>query len=153
MTTPRDQDGPSGRPSGLPPHLDRRGARRVDVPRVTRADRKSAGSVPPAAEGAPQRVAPPRRSRGQRVGWVLSWVALTMSMVVLGIAGVGCALLQFYDGNIQRIPVFNDAMKGSRGVAAPGMRRISCSSAPTAGPAPTGSGRAGTRSVASARTR
>ena len=119
MTTPRDHDGPSGRPSGLPPHLDPRGARRVDALRVTRADRTSAGSVPPAAEGAPQRVAPARRSRGQRVGRVLSWVALTMSIVVLGIAGVGYALLQHYDSNIQRIPVFNDAMKGSRGVAAP----------------------------------
>jgi len=116
VTTPRDQDGPPGRPPGLPPHLDPRGARRVDVPRVTR---ESAGSVPPAAGGGPQHVDPVHRSRGQRVGRVLSWVALSMSIIVLGIAGVGYALLQHYDSNIQRIPVFGDAMRGTRGVAAP----------------------------------
>ena len=116
MTTPRDPD--ASRPSGLPPHLDPRGPRRAEVPRVTRASRDSAGSAPDAAALTPES-GRSARSRGKRLGRVLSWVALSMSVVILGIAGVGYALLQHYDSNIQRIPVFVNAVKGARGVAAP----------------------------------
>ena len=110
MTTPSDGTPPQG--SGLPPHLDPRGNRRPpSVPRVTEAYRDAArGSVPrPAAPRSPlgptKTTPPPRgpRTRKQRVGRVMSWIALTMAVLILGLAGVGYVLIQHYDGNISRI--------------------------------------------------
>jgi LCP family protein required for cell wall assembly len=37
------------------------------------------------------------------VGRVLSWIALTMAVLILGLAGVGYVLVQHYNGNIDRI--------------------------------------------------
>jgi LCP family protein required for cell wall assembly len=37
------------------------------------------------------------------VGRVLSWIALSMAVVILGLAGVGYVLVQHYNGNIDRI--------------------------------------------------
>jgi len=96
VTTPRD---------GLPPHLDPRGPRR-SVPRVTGSYREAArgpeprrpGTPPPAP--APRRSSPPPRRRFARV---LSWIALTLAVLILGLAGVGYVLIQHYDGNIDRI--------------------------------------------------
>ncbi|HWG95231.1 MAG TPA: LCP family protein [Mycobacteriales bacterium] len=63
-------------------------------------------AVPPAARhAAPAAVLPahPHRSRGRRVARALSWVATATSLVLLLTAGAGWALLQKYDGNINRI--------------------------------------------------
>ncbi|MCW2671063.1 MAG: cell envelope-related transcriptional attenuator [Frankiales bacterium] len=114
MTTPRgprDGDEPSGS-SGLPPHLDPRGARKGAPPRVTNAYRQAARGGP-----APRRPAPPgpppvvpgtkrgRRSGGQRVARVLSWIALAMAVTVL--VGAGGLYLAFnhYVGQISKIDV------------------------------------------------
>ena len=123
MTTPPSpDDGLPPRPAtgggnGLPPHLDPRGARRTNVPKVQRADR----DAPRAAAPATATVVPERagRSRGQRVGRVLSWIALTMSVVVLAVAGAGYALLRHYDGNITRINVFGKPLTTAQVAAAP----------------------------------
>ena len=117
MTTPSDGSPTSGSP--LPPHLDPRGPRRsaprpTSVPRVTEAYREAArGAAPrPAAPRPPAGRAPfpprPARTRQRRWGRVLSWVALTMSVLILGLAGVGYFLLQHYDGRIDRIDVFGN---------------------------------------------
>ena len=105
MTTPSD-----GRPpgSGLPPHLDPRG-RRTAVPRVTGSYREAARGPVPRAAGARPPVVPPTPPpargprRGRRAGRVLSWIALTMAVLILGLAGVGYVLVRHYNGNIDRI--------------------------------------------------
>lgn len=115
MTTPGDPEG-----AGLlPPHLDPRGPRRTEVPRVTRTSWE-AGPIPQ-PPAAPSAAAPGRapRSRGQRVGRVLSWIALSMAVVILGIAGLGYALLRHYDGNIKRISVFGPTTTQTKAIAAP----------------------------------
>ena len=123
MTTPRD--GHPDRGSALPPHLDPRGGdprgarrgepRRTSVPRVTEAYREAARGAtprPPARPPAGRAPLPPRPPAPRR-RWarVLSWVALTMSVLILGLAGVGYVLLQHYDGNIDRIKAFGDGRK------------------------------------------
>lgn len=104
MTTPSD-----GRPPGspLPPHLDPRGPRRTSVPRVTEAYRQAARGAEPRAAGPRPPAgrptlppAPPRR----RWARVLSWVALSMSVVILGLAAVGYVLVRHYNGNITVLP-------------------------------------------------
>jgi LCP family protein required for cell wall assembly len=111
VTTPTD--GPPPGSSGLPPHLDPRGnprgQRRPTVPRVTEAYREAArgpaprGSVPPPVGPRPP-LGP--RSRGKRFTRVLSWIALSMAVLILGLAGVGYLLILHYNGNIQRLHVF-----------------------------------------------
>ena len=98
MTTPSD-----GRPgSGLPPHLDPRRAK-TSVPRVTGSYRESARGPAP-RPSAPRPPVPPTAPRRRRsVGRVLSWIALTMAVLILGLAGVGYVLVQHYNGNIDRI--------------------------------------------------
>jgi len=95
-------DGPEQGPSGLPPHLDPRRPR-AQVPR----------------RDAAQVVRPRQRSRARRFGRVLSWIALTMSVLILGLAGVGYVLLQHYDGNIRRIDVFSRRVGAAAPPAAP----------------------------------
>ncbi|HUR52373.1 MAG TPA: LCP family protein [Mycobacteriales bacterium] len=123
MTTPSD-----GRPEGqLPPHLDPRGPRRTSVPRVTGDYREAArgpaprpaGPRPPAGgpPAGPPAERPSRRPR-RRFARVLSWVALTMAVVILGLAGAGYVLVRHYNGNIDRLGgVFN--IGGKRPAAAP----------------------------------
>lgn len=98
----RPGDGREQGPSGLPPHLDPRRSR-------TSVARRDAAQHPPAA----------RRSRARRFGRVLSWIALTLSVLILGVAGVGYALLQHYDGKIQRIDVFSKRLGGTAPPEAP----------------------------------
>ncbi|HUR14126.1 MAG TPA: LCP family protein [Mycobacteriales bacterium] len=107
MTTPSD-----GRPgdSGLPPHLDPR-ARQRSAPRVTGSYREAARGPAPRPAGPRPPLVPPPPRRGRRAGRVLSWVALSMAVVILGAAGVGYVLVRHYDGNINRINVFRDRDK------------------------------------------
>lgn len=115
MSTPSDRPGPGvpprRQPGALPPHLDPRGPRRP-VPRV---DQGRVPAPPPTNRplGRPPGGPPPRK----RWGRVLSWVALTMSVVILGLAGVGYVLIQHYDGQIDRIPGLGD--RGPKPDAAP----------------------------------
>ena len=99
-----DDDTPSS--PGLPPHLDPRRTRPVTVPRTL-----------PRRQGAPAAadvIPAPRRSRGRRVGRVLSWVALTMSVVVLATSGVFYLLLNHYTGQITHLPGVIGALPGHR---------------------------------------
>lgn len=104
MTTPSDGRPPEGSP--LPPHLNPRGPRRTSVPRVTEAYREAARGASPRPAGPPAaRTVVPRPPAGpprthRRWGRALSWVALTMSVLILGLAGVGYVLVQHYNGNI-----------------------------------------------------
>ncbi|MCU1592660.1 MAG: cell envelope-related transcriptional attenuator [Frankiales bacterium] len=114
MTTPRDPDGdpPSRSGSGLPPHLDPRGRKAPPPPRVTNAYRQAArgGPAPTVLPAAPPpRGRPPkgRRTGGQRVARVLSWIALTMAVVVLVAAGGLWVAFNHYNGNIGRLDVFS----------------------------------------------
>lgn len=118
MPTPSDGTPPQSR-SGLPPHLDPRGPRRPTVPRVSETYHQAARGAgarpparPPASAGRPSGRGPVAPGRGRRLGRVLSWVALSMSLVILGLAGVGYLLLQHYNGNIQRISVFGRSITG-----------------------------------------
>ncbi|MCU1603465.1 MAG: LytR family transcriptional attenuator [Frankiales bacterium] len=114
MTTPRDprSGGDEPQSNGLPPHLDPRGKKSAP-PRVTNAYRQAARGGP-----APRKTAqaaapvlpttPPgkaRRTGGQRVARVLSWIALSMAVVVL--VGAGGLYLAFnhYLGQIAHIDV------------------------------------------------
>ena len=99
MSDPTD-GAPSSSGSGLPPHLDpRRPRAATSVPKVTASYRDS-------ARASSTVIPPPRRTRGRRVGRVLSWIALALSLVVLGTAGVGYALVNHYNGQINRLPGF-----------------------------------------------
>lgn len=118
MTTPSD-----GRPagSGLPPHLDPRRGRSA-VPRVTGSYREAARGPAPRPAGAPRPPLPPPvprgPHRGRRAGRVLSWIALSMAVLILGLAGVGYLLVRHYNGNIDRISgVFSN--RGKAPAAAP----------------------------------
>ena len=107
MTTPSDGSRPD-QGSALPPHLDPRGSRRGSVPRVTEAYREAARGPAPRPAGQRPPVGPPvarapRRTGGRRWGRVLSWVALTMSALILLTAGAGYLLLQHYNGNITHL--------------------------------------------------
>lgn len=122
MTTPRDPhdgvpseglrgDEPSNG-AGLPPHLDPRRPRKAAPPRVTNAYRQAArGGPAPRSTVRPPDVVPPARPRGrsggQRVARVLSWLALTMAVVVLVAAGGLYLAFNHYVGNIDKINVFN----------------------------------------------
>lgn len=111
MNTPSDGPRPP-EGSGLPPHLDPRGSRRASVPRVTERYRDAArGATPRPAEPRPPTPSarPPRSPRGKRTVRILSWIALSMAVVILGTAGAGYVLVRHYDGNIDRIKgVFDD---------------------------------------------
>ena len=112
MTNPRDGraggDEPPG-DSGLPPHLDPRGPRKSAPPRVTNAYRQAArgGPAPRKQPASVLPAAPPtgRRTGGQRVARALSWLALSMAVVVL--LGAGGLYLGFnhYVGQISHIDV------------------------------------------------
>ena len=122
MPTPSGpNDDPSSAGSGLPPHLDPRGARprpsREAVPRVTRAYRDNANVVPDGRRR--DKVAPGRRTRTQRTARILSWVALSMSVVVLAVAGLGWWAFNHYDSQISRISVFNKLKGHTAPAAAP----------------------------------
>lgn len=102
MTTPREPDEPRGRP--LPPHLDpRRDPRRRPAPEP----RTATAYRPPARHEAPAKgPARPPRSPARRVGRVLSWLALTMAVVVLVAAGGLYLAFGHFNGQILRIDVF-----------------------------------------------
>ena len=101
---------PGGRP--LPPHLDpRRGSGRPAGPATGPAGSFGAGGRDPGLL-VPDR---PRRRRGTRV---LAWIAVVTSLAVLATAGAGYALLNYYDGNINRIDAFGFGSDG-RPAAAP----------------------------------
>jgi LCP family protein required for cell wall assembly len=118
-------DGPAPGSSALPPHMDPRRPRgglpprppRSVPPRPPAAARKVPGgpapvrgripggpTTPPAAARAvlPATPPPPRR----RFARVMSWIAVLTSLAILATAGAGYALLNFYDGKINRIDVF-----------------------------------------------
>jgi len=106
VTNPQDPDSSSG----LPPHLDPRAPRKTAPPRVTNAYRQAArgGPAPRPQVAPPPQVLPgtrPRRTGGQRTARILSWLALTMSVVVL--LGAGGLYLGFghYIGQITKINV------------------------------------------------
>ena len=123
MTTPRDPDGgtpPSG-DSGLPPHLDPRGPRKAAPPRVTNAYRQAARGGPAPRKqtplGPPPAVLPSRgRTGGQRLARVLSWLALSMAVVVLVAAGGLYLAFNHYIGNIETL---NLHLGGDRPAKAP----------------------------------
>lgn len=108
MTTPKDPHGdePSRGGSGLPPHLDPR-ARRAPPPRVTHAYRQAARPAPTVLPGGPPEIRPQRgrRSGGQRLARILSWVALTTAIVVLLAAGGLWVAFNHYNGQISRISI------------------------------------------------
>ncbi|MDP9436685.1 MAG: LCP family protein, partial [Actinomycetota bacterium] len=110
---PRDGEHPR-----LPPHLDPRRPRRTDLPRATAAYRGSL-PMPPAAPSTdpPAHPGRPGRARGRRYARALSWIAVVTSVAVLAVSGVGYALVNHYDGKIDRIPVFTGG--GDRPEAAP----------------------------------
>jgi LCP family protein required for cell wall assembly len=94
VSDPRDWKAggsPAGRP--LPPELDPRGRHRSG------GSRPAAGSR--AASGPGRRAAGPRR--GRRLARALSWLAVLTSMSILAAAGAGYALVNRYDGNINRL--------------------------------------------------
>ena len=115
----RDWDDPGARPGRrpLPPELDPRGggARDRAAERATAAYRGVArSSLPP--RPATQRVVPsPTRRPPTKRRWarVLSWVAVSMSVVILGTSTALYVLVNKYDANIARIDVFG----GSRAEA------------------------------------
>ena len=101
---------PGGQP--LPPHLDpRRGSGRPAGPASGPAGSFGAAGRNPGLL-VPDR---PRRRRGTRV---LAWIAVVTSLAVLATAGAGYALLNYYDGNINRIDAFGFGSDG-RPAAAP----------------------------------
>ncbi len=112
MSTPTGPDGPQppSEGSGLPPHLDPRARRNPPPPRVTNAYRQAARGGPaptvlpptPLSPGKPPRG---RRTRGQRIGRVLSWIALTTAVVVLLAAGGLWVAFNHYNGQISRISI------------------------------------------------
>ena len=115
MTTPSDpHEMPDRRPdagSGLPPHLDPRGARKGPPPRVTNAYRQAArgGAAPRPAQrtvvpGTAKPVRPPR-TRGRRFARVLSWIAVSLAVLVLFVAAAGAFLFSHYNGRIDRISI------------------------------------------------
>ena len=85
------------RPSELPPHLDPRRpkAREIKTPRAP-------ASVPAAATVSPGRPKP-GRSRGQRFGRALSWIALTMATVLLALVGTAYFLVGHYVGKVNHL--------------------------------------------------
>ncbi len=93
----------------LPSHLDPRGGRPVRT--------SEAGSAP---------LVPAPHPRRRRLGRVLSWVALVMSVVVFAAAALGYVLFRKYDGNIDRIPGLSRSLPGlTRPDAAPrGARNV-----------------------------
>ena len=116
MTNPQDPGAGDDSGSGLPPHLDprhdpRRDPRRsAPPPRVTGAYRQAArgGPAPRQRTAPPPTVVPgtrPPRTGGQRTARVLSWLALTMSVVVLLGAGVLYLGFGHYLGQITKINV------------------------------------------------
>ncbi|MDQ1712363.1 MAG: hypothetical protein QOE45_1813 [Frankiaceae bacterium] len=54
----------------------------------------------------------PARRRGP--ARVLSWVAVVTAVAVLGVSGVGYAMLRYYDGNIDRLPLNIGGSRPSR---------------------------------------
>jgi LCP family protein required for cell wall assembly len=114
VPTPREpRDDGSG--SALPPHLDprRTGNRQVPrrgtpQPRVTNAYRQAArggsSALPPSGQRTPS-VLPDRapRPRGKRLARVLSWLALSMAVIVLVAAGGLYLAVGHYTGQIGRI--------------------------------------------------
>ncbi len=117
-------DGPGASPPAkqqLPPHMDprRRGSLpprppRSVPPRPPAGARRVPGATPPRGRipGVPTPTAPasravlpatPPRPR-RRAARVLSWIAVFTSVSILVTAGAGWALLNFYDGKINRIP-------------------------------------------------
>ena len=108
-------DEPAAERPALPPHMNPRRPRGGVPPRPPR-------TVPPRPAGTPTRgrvttprpapatrrvlpvTPPPPRRRAARV---LSWVAIVTSVAILASAGAGWALLEFYDGKLDRIPGLN----------------------------------------------
>ncbi|TAL23750.1 MAG: hypothetical protein EPN99_03860, partial [Frankiales bacterium] len=110
-------DEPVAERPALPPHLDPRRPRGGVPPRPPRTvpprpagtpTRGRIASARPAPAPAARRVLPatppPPRRRAARL---LSWVAIVTSVAILASAGAGWALLEFYDGKLDRIPGLN----------------------------------------------
>lgn len=115
-------DEPQPDPSRLPPHLDPRRPRGGLPPRPPRSSPPRSGPPRPSAgpgriPGGPTPAArrvlpatpPPRRRRPARV---LSWIAVLTSVSILATAGAGWALLNFYEGKINKIPGLGDLGDG-----------------------------------------
>lgn len=83
-------------PKPLPAHLD---------PRGSRGRQSTAPAAAPIPSIRPTTVPadPPRRRRRRRI---LAWIAVISSVAVLATAGAGYALINHYDGNLNRIDVF-----------------------------------------------
>lgn len=108
-------DEPVAERPALPPHMDPRRPRGGVPPRPprtvpprpagtpTRGRIASARPAPAARRVLPVTPPPPRR----RAARVLSWVAIVTSVAILASAGAGWALLEFYDGKLDRIPGLN----------------------------------------------
>ena len=90
FTGPTGPTGPTDRP--LPPHLDpRRGAA------PSRGVERPARHVVPSG----------RVRRPRRLARILSWLAVITSVSVLAVATTGYVLVNHYNGNIQRLHVFD----------------------------------------------
>ncbi|MGB8651641.1 MAG: LCP family protein [Mycobacteriales bacterium] len=127
MTTPRDGRDGAPRSSELPAHLDPRRPK-GPPPRVTNAYRQAARGGP-GAPAIPRKVpptrppAPPgppgRRTRGQRIGRVLSWLALGTAVVVLVAAGGLYLAFNHYNGQIDRFDAFGKILGHTKPAKAP----------------------------------
>lgn len=111
---------PADRASGLPPHLDPHGPPlpphldprgRDPRGRDPRGRRPSEGLRRTAHGSVPVLPVLPPRPR-YRLGRLLSWVALCLSVLLFAVAGIGYALFRKYDGNIHRIPGLSQALPG-----------------------------------------
>ena len=91
--TPPGSPPPPPPPRPLPPHLDPRG----------RAQRPAAQHVVPKG----------KVRRPRRAARILSWIAVVTSIAVLATAGAGYILVNHYEGNITRIPVFGKSRAGA----------------------------------------
>lgn len=122
-----DSGGPGSDAPGdgrrLPPELDPRGPRRRNLPPRNpppvnpRAGNPQPGSRPPRNPG-PSGTSPAKpRGRGRRSARVLSWVAVSTSLIVLAASGTLYAAYLHYGGRIQSLPGLGRLADGKGGVS------------------------------------